>query len=145
MEIFKKEDFNWRGKNFLNIVFKFKKKTKKALSSTPNAINHLNEWRVKVDSGELCRPSLMEWILKPPKWGQFIPFLNPLFSWLNAISLKPGVNQSVCPRLKGCMFWSWAVFISEWINEKKSLDCFHHPVTMPLSALVCRCLYVKRV
>lgn len=67
MEIFKKEDFNWRGKNFLNIVFKLKKKPKKALSSTPNAINHLNEWRVKVDSGELCRPSLMEWILKPPK------------------------------------------------------------------------------
>lgn len=29
MEIFKKEDFNWRGKNFLNIVFKLKKKQKK--------------------------------------------------------------------------------------------------------------------
>lgn len=31
MEIFKKEDFNWRGKNFLNIVFKFKKKKQKKL------------------------------------------------------------------------------------------------------------------
>lgn len=68
MEIFKKEDFNWRGENFLNTVYILKKKKKKqALSSMPNAINHLNEWRVKVDSGELCRPSLMEWILKPPK------------------------------------------------------------------------------
>lgn len=79
-----------------------------------NGINHLTEWRVKGDSGELCRPSLMEWILKPVNWGQFMPFLIPLFSVLDAISLKPGANQSVCRRLRDCFGYELLLKVDEW-------------------------------
>lgn len=43
MEIFKKEDFNWRGKNFLNIVFELKNKNKKS-SKQYAQCNQSFEW-----------------------------------------------------------------------------------------------------
>lgn len=68
MESYNKEDWKWE-ENFFQYKVKYFRvltmKKNKSVGSECNIINHLTEWRVKGDSGELWRPSLMEWILKP--------------------------------------------------------------------------------
>lgn len=44
MEIFKKEDFNWRGENFLNTVYILKKQKKKTSSKQYAQCNQSFEW-----------------------------------------------------------------------------------------------------